>query len=262
MIFNFDLISDIHRETWPSFDWDGQPTAPYCIVAGDVARDRALVIDTLERLSDVYQGVFYIDGNDEHKDYNEELGRSYAELSGLIRAMPKVVYMQDNVVIINGIAILATNGWWSYDFDSSIEVDQSVQWLMDKEKITEAAAININGVGYNDVGYMVNGVQKLQTHTDVKAIIMVTHTVPHPEIIQHDLDLIHTWRFNSMGNSHMRNALAEDLENKIKVWCFGHYHRPVDTIINGVRYVSNPRGRGNTPYSQIAYYPKRITIKI
>ena len=115
MIFNFDLISDIHRETWLSFDWDGQPTAPYCIVAGDIARDRVLVIDTLERLSEVYQGVFYIDGNDEHKDYAEELGRSYAELNDLVRKMPKVVYMQDNVVIINGIAILATNGWWSYD---------------------------------------------------------------------------------------------------------------------------------------------------
>ena len=69
MIFNFDLISDIHRETWNHFDWTGQPTAPYCIVAGDIARDRALVIDTLEQLSEVYQGVFYIDGNDEHKDY-------------------------------------------------------------------------------------------------------------------------------------------------------------------------------------------------
>lgn len=262
MIFNFDLISDIHRETWSSFDWDGQPTSPYCIVAGDVARDRALVIDTLERLSDVYQGVFYIDGNDEHKDYTDDLGKSYAELSSLIQAMPKVVYLQDNVVIINGIAILATNGWWSYDFDPRIELDQSVRWLMDKEQITETTAMNLTGMGYNDVGYMVNGVQKLQTHTDVKAIIMISHTVPHPEIIEHDLDLIHTWRFNSMGNSHMRNALKEDLQNKIKVWCFGHYHRPVDTVINGVRYVSNPRGRGNTPYSQIAYYPKRISVKI
>jgi predicted phosphodiesterase len=262
MNFNFDLISDIHRETWTSFDWDGQPTAPYCIVAGDVARDRALVIDTLERLSDVYQGVFYIDGNDEHKDYIGDLGRSYAELNNLIRAMPKVVYLQDNVVIINGVAILATNGWWSYDFDPNIELDQSIKWVMEKDGITENQAVNINGIGFNDVGYMANGVQKLQTHNDVKAIIMVTHTVPHPEIIQHDLDLIHTWRYNSMGNSHMRSILGEDLENKIKLWCFGHYHRPVDTVINGVRYVSNPRGRGDTPYSQIAYYPKRISIKI
>jgi hypothetical protein len=154
MIFNFDLISDIHRETWPSFDWEGQPTAPYCIVAGDIARDRALVIDTLERLSEVYQGVFYIDGNDEHKDYAEELGQSYVELHELIKPMSNVVYLQDNVVIINGVAILGTNGWWSYDLDPNMELDQSIQWVMDAQKITEAAATNIIGVGYNDVGYM------------------------------------------------------------------------------------------------------------
>jgi hypothetical protein len=143
-----------------------------------------------------------------------------------------------------------------------MELDQSVQWLRDKDKISEAAAMNINGIGYNDVGYMVNGVQKLQTHNDVKSIIMVTHTVPHPELIQHDLEIVHTWRYNSMCNSHMRNVLREDSESKIKTWCFGHYHRPVDTVIDGIRYVSNPRGRGDTPYSQMAYYPKRITITI
>ena len=221
-----------------------------------------MVIDTLERLSDVYSGVFYIDGNDEHKNYPEEMGRSYAELHALIKPLGKVVFLQDNVVVINGIAIVGTNGWWSYDFDPNMEYDQSVRWVMDKDRISEAVALSINGVGYNDVGYMTNAIQKLQTHSDVKAIVMVTHTVPHPEIIQHDLELIHTWRYNSMGNSHMRSVLREDTESKINTWCFGHYHRPVDTVIDGVRYVSNPRGRGDTPYSQIAFYPKRITIAI
>ena len=262
MIFNFDLISDIHRETWNHFDWTGQPTAPYCIVAGDIARDRALVIDTLEQLSEVYQGVFYIDGNDEHKDYAEDLNRSYAELTALVSSIPKVVYLQDNVVIVNGVAILATNGWWSYDFDPQIDVDQSIAWVRHKDNISESAAIAYNGIGYNDAAYIISSVKKLQVEPDVKAIVMLSHTVPNPHIIQHDLELMDTYRFNSMGNSHLALALENDTENKIKTWCFGHYHRPVDTIINGVRYVSNPRGRGNTDYSQIVYYPKRISVEV
>jgi predicted phosphodiesterase len=262
MLFNFDLISDIHRETWNHFDWSGQPTAPFCIVAGDIARDRALVIDTLEQLSEVYQGVFYIDGNDEHKDYAEDLSQSYSELSALVESIPKVVYMQDNVVIINGVAILATNGWWSYDFDPNLEVDQSVKWVQERDGISESAALSMNGLAYHDSAYLANSVHKLQTHNDVKSIIIISHTVPTPKIIQHDLELIDTWRFNAMGNSHLQLALTQDTEHKIKTWCFGHYHKPVDVTIDGVRYVSNPRGRGNTPYSQVAYYPKRISIKV
>jgi hypothetical protein len=109
---------------------------------------------------------------------------------------------------------------------------------------------------------MSNSVAKLQAYQDVKSIIIVTHTVPTPEIIKHDLQLVDSWRFNSMGNSRIQDAIKEDCENKIKLWCFGHYHRPVDTVIDGIRYVSNPRGRGDTEYSQSAYYPKRITITV
>jgi predicted phosphodiesterase len=259
---NFDLISDIHRETWQDFDWEGQPTSQYCIVAGDVARDRTLVLDTLKHLSKFYLGVFYVDGNDEHKNYAEDLTTSYNELAELIAPMENVIYLHDNVVVMNGIAILATNGWWSYDFDPSLDLEQSVTWLQHKDKISQMAAIGINATAYRDAGYMSNSVAKLQAYQDVKSIIIVTHTVPTPEIIKHDLQLVDSWRFNSMGNSRIQDAIKEDCENKIKLWCFGHYHRPVDTVIDGIRYVSNPRGRGDTEYSQSAYYPKRITVTV
>ncbi len=259
---NFDLISDIHRETWQDFDWEGQPTSQYCIVAGDVARDRTLVLETLKNLSKFYLGVFYVDGNDEHKNYAEDLTTSYNELAELIAPMENVIYLHDNVVVMNGIAILATNGWWSYDFDPQLDLEQSVAWVQHKDNISQTAAININATAYRDAGYLVNSMAKLQTYKDVKSIIIVTHTVPTPEIIKHDLQLVDSWRFNSMGNSRIQDAIKEDCENKIKLWCFGHYHRPVDTVIDGIRYVSNPRGRGDTEFSQKAYYPKRITITV
>ena len=261
MIFSFDLISDIHRETWDHFNWEGQPTAPYCIVAGDLARDRALVIDTLEQLSEVYYGVFYIDGNCEHKDYAEDLGQSYLELESLISHIPKVVYLQDNVVIVDGVAIVATNGWWTYDFDSNLDPEQSAQWLSNQQQISSSAAHSYNGVGYHDAAYMINSVNKLQKQKDVKSIILVTHTVPAAWLIEHDLDLLDTWRYNTMGNRHISGVFSADTEKKISTWCFGHYHHPIDTTKDGVRYISNPRGCGDTDYCQIVYYPKRISVK-
>jgi len=261
MTFAFDLISDLHVETWDQFNWSGQATSPYCVVAGDVARNRDRLLGALEHLGQCYPGgVFYIDGNDEHKDYFHDLGASYKDLYKDIATLPNVVYLQDNVVIVNGVAILGTNGWWTYDFDPDITVEDSIQSIQDHFGISYNDANNLNGIAYNDAAYLINSVRKLQTHKEVGAIVIVSHTVPAPWLIAHDPDLINTWRYNGMGNSEISRCIDADTENKIKMWCFGHYHRPVDQFLGGIQYLSNPRGRGNTEWCQSVYNPRRIEI--
>ena len=262
MTFAFDLISDLHIETWKDFDWTGQPTSPYCVVAGDVGQDRQTVIDTLTHLGKCYAGVFYIDGNDEHRTYMEELDSSYRELASEVNRIQNVVYLQDNVVIINGICLLATNGWWTYDFDADADVEQNMLWYQDYIKVSRMAANAAGATALNDVAYLCNSVKKLQTHPEVKKIVMITHTVPTPEITKHDPDLVGTHRYNYLGNKYMQSVFEHDTEGKISTWCFGHYHKTVDRYINGVHYINNCRGRGNTPWCQVAYYPRRIEIEI
>ena len=262
MTFNFDLISDLHVETWDNFDWTGQATSLYCIVAGDVCKDRQLLIQTLTHLGECYAGVFYIDGNDEHRNSLEDLGESYRTLSEDLKAIKNVVYMQDNVVIINGVAILATNGWWTYDFNRNFDPDEIQQCYMDYVQVSKSSADSIIGIAYHDASYLINSIGKLQTHQEVKSIVVVSHTLPAPWLADYDNDLVKNWRFGCVGNAHMEYALDQDTENKIKAWCFGHYHRNVDQYRDGIRYINNPRGRGNTPWSQSTYYPKRITVEI
>lgn len=262
MHFAVDLISDLHVETWGQFDWEGQPTSPYCIVAGDISRDLNLVVDTLSHLGEQYAGVFYIDGNEEHRNGLEDLQESYTKLRQAIEGMRNVVFMQDNVVIINGIALLATNGWWSYDFDNSISLEESQQWLEDYLKISRSAVLDINGVAYHDAAYLINSVKRLQTQMDVKHIVIVSHTLPAPWLVSHDIDLANQARFNTLGNKHLNLALDEDTENKVCAWLFGHYHRPIDREFGGIRYVCNPKGRGGTDWVQNPYYPKRIQIEV
>jgi predicted phosphohydrolase len=263
MTFAFDLISDIHVDTWNQFDWAGQSTSPFCVVAGDVCSDHQTLVSTLTHLGQCYPGgVFYIDGNAEHYYNLSDLTHSYQELQTQLTRIPNVVYLQDNVVIVNGVAILGTNAWWSYDFDPSLDFDQSVQFVQEHCSISQSAALSIGGVAYHDTAYLINSVRKLQTHPEVKAIVVVTHTVPDPELIDHDTDLIDHWRFNGMGNSSVIRALEEDTEHKVKAWCFGHYHKPVDWYRKGIKWVCNPRGRGNTDWCQQVYYPKRIEIEL
>jgi hypothetical protein len=261
MAFSFDLISDLHLETWSErFNWENQPTSPICVVAGDISCDRALAIDTLEQLSEAYNVVIYIDGNAEHEYYSGGISNSYRELQTLISPMENVIFMQDNVVIINNVAFLATNGWWGYDFDSALSFEQSINWYQNKKNISQYSALEIKAYAEHDAAYMIKSIKKLQTQKDVKSIVMISHTVPAPWIISHDIELVDTWRFNTMGNSQLEMALKEDTENKIKIWCFGHYHKSVEVVKNNISYISNPRGISNSIHSQVAYYPKRIVL--
>lgn len=260
MSLAFDLISDLHVDTWGQLDWEGQATSPVCVVAGDIGRDRDTVIQTLKHLGKCYQAVFYIDGNDEHTDYLEELGASYKDLTRKINKLPNIVYLQDNVVVVDGVAILGTNGWFGFDFDLGIDPEQVDQWVQEKYKISADATKNIARLSSTDTNYMIASVQRLQKHKDVKKIVMVTHTVPDPALISHDIDLEGSMRFNTMGNRYMMQAMAADTENKIHTWCFGHYHGSVDQTRSGIRFVNNCRGRSNTRYSQHVYYPRRIVV--
>jgi len=260
MEFSFDLISDLHVETWDNFDWTGQATSPYCVIAGDVSQDRRRLVETLKHLGNCYQGVFFIDGNDEHRNYLEHLGQSYYELSKYVDKFKNVVFMQDNVVIVNGVAFVACNGWYSFSLNPKIDFNQTVSWFNARYGVSASVAGTIASMALTDAAYLRNSIRKLQMHQDVKAIVIVTHTVPAPWLIEHDLELENHYRFNTTGNEHLQIALDEDSENKIKAWCFGHYHRGIDRQFENVRYVNNCRGRGNTPWSQSVYYPKRITI--
>jgi len=269
----FDLISDLHLDTWrEKFDWTHRPTSPYCIVAGDIANDRNLVVKTLKHLGNCYQAVFYIDGNDEHCRYWNRLSQSYQNLNQRIKNIPNVVYLQNNLVIINGIAILATNGWWAFDFDSKQDVDQTIDWYKQKWQemanenpefkttVDESDVIWMIKTAVNDAEYLVRSVKKLQTQGDVKHILVMTHTVPFPELISHDIHLENNPRFSTMGNAYMQDVLSADTEKKIHTWCFGHYHLGVDRMLQGVRFVNNCRGRSDSQWSNLVYNPLRISL--
>jgi hypothetical protein len=219
----------------------------------------------LKHLANCYAAVFYIDGNDEHTYNFHRIGESYQELARSINRLNRVTYLQDNVVVIDGVAILGTNGWWGYDLDENINRDDCKQhmtdWYAKKMPGFEINPEEISDMSRHDVAYLINSVRRLQTHNDVKKIVIVTHTVPGAHLISHDMELTNTTQFNHMGNRLMHLVHTNDTERKINTWCFGHYHGNVDKTIEGIRFVNNCRGRGDSLYRQDAYFPKRIEVK-
>jgi predicted phosphodiesterase len=268
MQFAFDLISDLHLETWEQdINWDSFPTSPYAVVAGDICRDIDLLVTTLKNLTNKYQAVFYIDGNDEHVCQFDTLNISYARIKKKLSTIDRLVYLQDNVAVINGVAIIGTNGWWGFDLDLTIDPEDTKRWWIEKwqtesEIVSRATADTIQDLSRSDATYLISSINKLQTHMDVKNIVVVTHTVPHSGLIRHDIDLDGSYKFNTMGNTHMELVLEADRMKKITTWCFGHYHGSVDQTHNNVRYVNNCRGRGGSLWAKHVYNPLRIELEV
>lgn len=258
--FAFDLISDLHVLPDQEFSWEGKPTSLVAIVAGDISKDPATVVATMAELCSRYRQVFYIDGNTEHRYRLDNIQSNIDDLEKSLEPIPNLIYLNNKVVVSNGIAILGTNGWWDYEFDDSIDTDQCFDFVIDTYKITRDAAHQMLSLAYHDAAYLTRSIEKLQKHKDVNQIIVVTHTVPNPMLVSHDPVLHGSYKINLMGNSGMRTALDADTEKKITHWLFGHYHGRVDRAIGGVRYVNNPRGRPSDVFHD-PYHPLRISIQ-
>jgi len=263
MNITFDLISDLHVDTWDEpFSWEGKATSLYAVVAGDISRERADLRPVLEELSNHYKVVMYVDGNDEHRWTMQDLSESYKTLHEEIANIPDVVWLQDNTLVIDGVAFVGTNGWTNFDFDEELSYADSKRWFEERYGIDMFTGQNIEAMAMSDAGFLVKTVEKLQTHVDIKHIVLVSHFVPDVNLVRHDVSLEGTHGLNCTGNSFLNRCLEMDLENKVHTWCFGHYHSDVDQVINGVRYTNNARGRNGTDWCKHVYYPKRIEISV
>jgi len=255
---NFDLVSDLHADDQ---DWSCiQPTSPICVAAGDLARDREVLRRCLTDLGQRYETVLYVDGNDEHRHTLTDLQQSYRDLRTLVETIPNVVWLQDRIVTINDVAFVGTNAWWTFDLDPNFTVDETMQCMAQYLGIDTQHCDSVLSWAIQDAGYLASSVRRLQVHLDVTQIVLVTHSVPDARLIQSDPDLAQNFRINTTVNTWVDRALREDTEQKVTTWCFGHYHHSRDEMLGSVRYVSNPRGRLDTPWHVKDYRPLQVTV--
>ena len=111
MIYAYDIISDLNLTEESVFNWEGKPTSLYCIVAGNVSSDIHVLYKTIKHLSTLYQGVFFIDGFLENTIIAEK-DLVIQEITKIFATIKNAVYLHNNVVIMDGIAIVGVNGWF------------------------------------------------------------------------------------------------------------------------------------------------------
>lgn len=229
MEIGFDVVSDLYLDPNESFNWEGKATSLYCIVAGNISSDLRTIFQTLGHLSRFYQGIFYVPGTLEYQDIEDTDIRT-EELLGIVKQLPNVAMLYHHVVIIDGIAILGTNGW-------------------NHENLNERTDFSVKSRRIQDLAYLKKSIEKLQKHLDVKKILVVTNAVPKRELYfgEEPVNLVHL---------DLDYCLESDTEKKVYNWIFGSYNKIVDTTLGNINYVNN------SYYKRRPYWAKRISITV
>jgi len=229
MSVGFDLISDLNVTNIAEFNWEGKPTSLYCLVPGNISSDLNIVNKVLLHLSKCYQGVFYIDGKLENPSLMDR-DHIIQRFTESVSTIPNLIYLHNNVVVVDGIAIIGINGW--SDYPSSTDDD----------------TFQLKSYRYDDLIYLERTTQKLQLHPDVKKIIVMSNSVPSLELYFGEIPNIDV---HEIG---LHTVLEADTEQKITHWVFGSHNKIVDTIKDNINYINNPK------FDSAPYYAKRITL--
>jgi hypothetical protein len=227
----FDIISDLNLNPNDSFNWENKATSLYCIVAGNISSNLRTVMQVLIHLSSKYQAVFFVPGKLEYEQCDSLLTRT-KELLAITEGIPNVSMLHNNVIVVDGVALLGSNGWGN------------IQNSLDSKNITMTAA------KYEDFTYLVSCLSKLQKHLDVKKVVVITSAVPKEELYFGEVPA------NVVDQIPLYNILESDTEKKVTHWIFGTYDKPVDTTIDNINYISNSKNQYGP------YYAKRLTISI
>jgi len=232
MAIGFDLISDLNLSPEDSFNWEGKATSLYCIIAGNISDDLRTIRQTLLHLSRFYQGIFYTMGSLEYNNTNDVQART-DEIHKICHSVPNVAIMHHHVVVVDGIAVIGTNGWYG----NTVDTDPAVSELLE---------IHRN----DDIVYLKNTISRLQKHLDVKKIVVVSNSVPSPELYFGEQPA------HLVNQLNLGITLLADTEGKVSHWLYGTYGKIVDTNINGINYINN------SYFGRKPYWAKRIEITI
>lgn len=228
--YSIDLISDLYLEKNEQFDWTGKPTSLFCAVAGNISGDSQVLAEVLEHLGSLYRGVFFIDGPLEHPDiysYNNRID----ELSSLCKPLKNVIYMHNHVVVLNGVAFVAVNGWHNRGAaDREFEENFFIAKLQNDE-----------------LAYLGHTIRNLQLHRDASKIVVISNSIPFESL------LFSSEPPESIGVE-AGISLVMDTDVKVTHWLYGGTSVTSDIVESGRRFVNNPRLK-NQPY-----WPKRIII--
>lgn len=222
------VYSDLHNEFSP-FE-PPELDVDLVVLAGDISvRGRGV-----KWANDTFDcPVIYVCGN--HEYYGGHLDRTLTKMK---QAAAEHVRVLDNESLIVGdVRFLVATAWTDFTSTGNYRLAMSLCW----ERMNDFSQIR-HGEGYSrlrPVDLIARNIstraflaEELARDFEGKTVV-VTHHCPIEEVA---------------GDGHEGHLGAayfnqwHDLTSRADAWIFGHTHYAVDTVIDGCRMVSNPRG--------------------
>lgn len=228
--YSVDLISDLNLSKTEQFVWTGKPTSLFCIVSGNISSDTKKIREVLEHLGTLYRGVLYIDGQLEHTSIRQHRVR-IERLEEICKPLKNVVYMHNHVVVLNGIAFVAVNGWYGKNYTD----------------ITLEDSMLISHIQNEDIAYLSKTVRDLQLHGDISKIVVISNSIPSDFLLYSKIP-------TDFVGMEPGISLVMDTGSKVSHWLYGGPHPIADVVYNGRRFTNNPCIAGQP------YWPKRIAL--
>ena len=258
----FDLVSDLHKDFWEDdeqVNWEGLGTSLVNCILGDISFDSNITYSTIVDISKHYKFTIFVDGNHEH---NNECGFQHhnQQLKNELSKYQNIVFLNRSAIVIDGIAFIGANGWWTFDFMEPELTREEAYWYFISNNIySDPFMQEVMQSAREDAQILSEIIAKLTVDDAVMEIIILTHTSPLKEFMDFDnFPNQHPANFSRCGSSYLPGILKFDTNKKIRTWCFGHVHQEFDQVVDGIRYICHPRGRKDDCPENLVYFPKMI----
>jgi integrase len=246
----FDLVSDMHIDAWGNrrtIDWASlkTPGTRILVDAGDDADLPAQSEAFLLEAKAHYDAVIAVDGNHYHYRSGMTVGEGMQRFREFARGNDIVYLDGETEYLKDGVLFIGANGWYNFcvGFPTYSPERSRAVW---RDQM-DAARIRFDKgpatYAWQQAGLLYEKVLEAKHRQKVKAIVVVTHTVPVLDGLQWKRD-DNDWNLQngSFANSRMQTIIVDYKNSKITTWCFGHSHRSIDFTRNGIRFVNNARG--------------------
>ncbi|EEQ30038.1 hypothetical protein McanMca71_000369 [Microsporum canis] len=237
---NFQIISDLHLETHPAYDFEIERTAPYLALLGDIGHlEHAQFFPYVEELLSRFEAVFLLFGNHEPQSFTMDAARRRVQaFQDSLDAPASLVFLSQTRHDVSDTLTVLGCTLYSHILP---EQDQAVAARMsDFRTITGWTTQTHNRAHRADLAWLNAQVRQIEQREPRRRIAIFTHHAPSLDPRAVD---------PRYAGSAVTSGFATDLRDQpcwtspaVTAWAFGHTHYNCDFELGGVRVIANQKG--------------------